>query len=202
MTHFRPASGEALYPEEFAARLSGVDVRVLRSWQGSGASPALIYTFRDLVCLRVLRFLSHEMGLGPAALRDLREKLSLLDDAAWELAWLDVQGQTIAFVVPHPGEAAPAGMDIGHKALPLARFIGEMSAAVAGLGDRKPGDLGRIERKRGVMGGRPVIAGTRILVSSVQAFAEAGYSAAQIREQYPTLTLADVAAATGFTEAA
>jgi uncharacterized protein (DUF433 family) len=82
-----------------------------------------------------------------------------------------------------------------------ALYPEELSAAVAGLRGRKLGDLGRIERKRGVMGGRPVIAGTRILVSSVQAFAEAGYSAAQITEQYPTLTPADVAAATGFTEA-
>jgi len=202
MTSHPPASGGALYPEDHAARLSGVGVAALRRWQGSGAKPGGIYTFRDLVSLRILHFLSLEAGIGTAQLRDLEEKLAALDGGAWEHAWLELDGQTASLVFPAQGQTTPVGMGHSARIWPVARFILEMSSAVTGLRDRKPGDLGRIERKRGVMGGRPVIAGTRILVSSVQAFAEAGYSAAQITEQYPTLTPADVAAATGFTEAA
>jgi uncharacterized protein (DUF433 family) len=44
------------------------------------------------------------------------------------------------------------------------------------------------------MGGDPVIAGTRVLVSSIKAFARAGYSIGQIIEQYPSLKKQDVQA--------
>jgi uncharacterized protein (DUF433 family) len=46
-------------------------------------------------------------------------------------------------------------------------------------------------------GGKPVIAGTRILVKAIKNFGKAGYSIDQIREQYPVLTMEDIRAALG-----
>lgn len=60
---------------------------------------------------------------------------------------------------------------------------------------RDPNDIGKIRRKQGVMGGRPVIAGTRIEPEFVWSFHEAGYTTEQIIEQYTHLHPEDVEAA-------
>lgn len=67
---------------------------------------------------------------------------------------------------------------------------------------RRPEAIGKIERTRGVVQYKPVIAGTRIPVASIRAFAEAGYSHEAIREQYPSLTIDDIKAALDYEAAA
>lgn len=67
---------------------------------------------------------------------------------------------------------------------------------------RDPTTIGRIERRRDVLGSAPVIAGTRITVSAVRNFHEAGYSVDAIIEEYPTLTPADVEAALSYDDTA
>jgi uncharacterized protein (DUF433 family) len=70
-----------------------------------------------------------------------------------------------------------------------------MQAEVKKLSHRDDSVLGRLERRRGVAQNQLVIAGTRIPARSVQAFAKAGYTIDQIREEYPTLTEIDIRAA-------
>lgn len=60
---------------------------------------------------------------------------------------------------------------------------------------RDPNDIGKIRRTPGVMGGRPVIAGTRIAPEFVWSFHEAGFTTEQIIEQYTHLHPEDVEAA-------
>lgn len=55
--------------------------------------------------------------------------------------------------------------------------------------------IGQIERRSDVLGGRPVIAGTRVPVSAIKEFAKAGYAVSQIRQEYPSLTADDINAA-------
>lgn len=62
-------------------------------------------------------------------------------------------------------------------------------------GRRDAAQAGRIERRRGVMGSKPVFAGTRIPVASVVAFLEAGRSVAEVLAAYPQLSPEDVEAA-------
>jgi uncharacterized protein (DUF433 family) len=45
-----------------------------------------------------------------------------------------------------------------------------------------------VERKRDVCSGNPVIAGTRVTVRAIKEFTKAGYSVAEIRREYPTLS--------------
>jgi uncharacterized protein (DUF433 family) len=59
-----------------------------------------------------------------------------------------------------------------------------------------------VQRKRGVVNSKPVIAGTRIPVAAIKAFHDEGYTINQIRQQYPLLTEQDVKAALAFSEAA
>lgn len=63
---------------------------------------------------------------------------------------------------------------------------------------RDPNDIGTIKRTPGVMGGKPVIAGTRIAPEFVWSFHEAGLSTEQIIEQYTHLHPEDVDAAIAY----
>ena len=51
-----------------------------------------------------------------------------------------------------------------------------------------------VERRRGALGSAPVLAGTRIPVSTIQSLHEAGWSTERIVDNYPGLDAADVAA--------
>ncbi|MBJ7596520.1 MAG: DUF433 domain-containing protein [Candidatus Dormibacteraeota bacterium] len=54
---------------------------------------------------------------------------------------------------------------------------------------------GEIRRQRGLLGSKPVIAGTRIPLASIQRLAADGATASQIGELYPDLTDEDIRAA-------
>jgi uncharacterized protein (DUF433 family) len=67
--------------------------------------------------------------------------------------------------------------------------------ARSAAGRRDTSQAGRTERRRGVLGSKPVFAGTRIPVSSVVAFLRAGESTERILAAYPELYPEDVEAA-------
>jgi len=52
-----------------------------------------------------------------------------------------------------------------------------------------------IVRKRGILGGRPTIAGTRISVSQIAGYVANGHGATDIRRDFPHLTSAQITAA-------
>jgi uncharacterized protein (DUF433 family) len=64
--------------------------------------------------------------------------------------------------------------------------------------NRDPNDVGKIRRTPGVMGSRPVIAGTRIEPEFVRSFHEVGFTTEQIIEQYTHLHPHDLDAAIAF----
>jgi uncharacterized protein (DUF433 family) len=59
---------------------------------------------------------------------------------------------------------------------------------------RDEADVGRVERRRGALGSKPVLAGTRVPVETVRRYLAAGRTAEQIVESFPVLTVADVEA--------
>jgi uncharacterized protein (DUF433 family) len=54
--------------------------------------------------------------------------------------------------------------------------------------------IGRIEKRRGVHGSKPVLAGTRIPVETVRRYLQAGRSMQDVLDAYPDLTEADIEA--------
>jgi uncharacterized protein (DUF433 family) len=68
-------------------------------------------------------------------------------------------------------------------------------ARIEAAGKRDPETPGKVVKRRGVQGGKPIFAGTRIPVGTVQRYLEAGYSTEEIIEEYPSLTPADIEAA-------
>jgi uncharacterized protein (DUF433 family) len=52
--------------------------------------------------------------------------------------------------------------------------------------------IGKVERRRGAMGNKPLLAGTRMPVETVQRYLPAGHSIDDALEAFPMLTVSDV----------
>ena len=53
---------------------------------------------------------------------------------------------------------------------------------------------GKVERRRGAMGSKPVLAGTRVPVETVKRYLDAGRTVEPILESFPNLTAKDIEA--------
>src|SRR4051794_25525186 len=97
------------FGEDAAARLSGLSVNQLRTWDRTGFfTPSYaesnrrlpysrIYSFRDLVSLRVLGRLRNEFEVPLQHLRKVSEKLAALGDERWTGCTLYVLGRRVVF---------------------------------------------------------------------------------------------------------
>lgn len=200
------------YTDEQVARLTGISVGRLRywdntdffkpeyAWQERGEAFSRIYSYLDLVSLKVVAKLRKRVPLQ--RLRQVKEKLADYSPELWRGLTLWVDGDEVAFVHPTSGE--PEQIVSGQKImeLPLAETLDDLEEKVRSLLARDEHNVGQIIQKRRVLHNRRVIAGTRIPVSAIRAFHEAGYSVAEILEEYPSLTERDVAAALRDDEAA
>jgi uncharacterized protein (DUF433 family) len=200
------------FTEAQTARLTGVSLRQLRYWAGDGFfAPSLttpdqphlhLYSFRDLVSLKVLNQLRNREAIPLQELRRTKKKLSELGEGLWGETTLYVFGKRVVFHNPATGRLEEAATGQGVLKILLKIMTGDIQKAVDAMRQRRPESIGQIERKRGVVQYQPIIAGTRIPVASVRAFAEAGYSHEAIREQYPSLTIDDIKAALDYKAAA
>lgn len=186
-------------------RLTGLSVSRLTGWDNDGFyQPSLayknrrspysrIYTFEDLVGLRTLSLLRERVSMQH--LRKAAVKLQEHSGRPWSELTLYVVNREVHF--KPQGSDQIQGVVSGQIALaiPLSSVAEDMLAKAEKMRRRDTKSVGKIEQHRFVMGGDRVIAGTRILVSSIKAFAEAGYSVTQIIEQYPMLKKKDVEAA-------
>ena len=200
------------FSEEHVERLTGLSVHQLRHWDRTGffvpsfaaedrrEALSRIYSFKDLVSLRVLSVLRNQFGVSLQHLRQVSEKLSHLADDKWTTTTLYVLKKRVVFVDPEtqaPREIVSGQYAIG---IVLEAVISNTKRDVERFRQRPEEKFGRIERHRQTAQNAAVIAGTRIPVGAIKRFNEAGYSAKQIIEQYPDLTEADIEAALTYKE--
>ena len=204
----------AAFTEEQTSRLTGVSMFQLRSWDetrffvpsivyGNRRTPySRLYSFRDLASLKVLDQLRNQAMVPLKQLREVKQKLAHLGDDLWATTTLYVLHKKVVFQSPHHDfrEEVVSGQEV--LEIPLKLVTGGLEDAVRSMRGRDLGLVGQIDRKKTIAHNQPVIAGTRIPVRSIQAFAQAGYSVSRIRKEYPTLTDADIEAAIGYETAA
>jgi len=195
------------FSEEDVEHLTGVTVRQLRYWDRTRFFvPSLadvnrrqafsrVYSFLDVVCLKILNTIRNESRVPLQHLREVKEKLEHLGDALWARTTLYLLDRRVVFLNPETDRPEDAVSGQGVLQIPLRVVRSDMERAVRSLRQRDATTVGKIEQHRGLAGNKPVIAGTRIPIESIQAFNAAGYSLAQIRDQYPVLTDADIRAA-------
>ncbi len=206
----------AAFSAERAARVTGLTEDQLARWDAEGffradplgswpripGSPRL-YSFRQLVELRVLAQLRNEHRIPRQQLKRLK-------------VWIDRAGKNWAtlrfWVAGAPGErkrlifedpetgvpisASPFGQAV--MSFEMALVADDTRAKVVALTRRDPKDIGQIEKRTSIQSGRPVIKGTRLLVSTIVAHREAGATVREIVEQFPGVTPRDVRAALAY----
>lgn len=195
------------FSAEQVERLTGLTKRRLMYWDRTGffapsyadddrRSPySRIYSFRDVVGLRTLWRLTEEFHVSVQHLRKVAEKLSHLANDLWSSQVLYVLDKKVVFDETGTGKLSEVLSGQYVNGLALGEVISDMRHAVDQLRQRRPDQIGQITRSRFVNHNAPVIAGTRIPISAIRDFADAGYTTEQIIEEYPDLTDRDVAAA-------
>jgi DNA-binding transcriptional MerR regulator/uncharacterized protein (DUF433 family) len=201
-------------PIESAAQLAGVTVRQLRYWDEIGlVVPEMKWTVSPRRTIRLYRFTDLVELVAAARLR--REQRMSLRQVRRVLAHVrelgrDAPPREVRFAA-HAGEVVfelpdgtwsgghDPGQVVDHRVLPLAEI---RSYVLSEAGRRDPGDVGRIVRRRGVHGSKPVFAGTRVTVAAVHSHLVGGRTDEQILQAYPTLSPADIAAARAYDGAA
>jgi uncharacterized protein (DUF433 family) len=206
----------AAFSEEQAERLSGITKAQLRYWVRTDffrpsyieANPRVafsrVYSFKDVVSLRVLNVLRNQFRLSLQYLREVSKKLKKLDENPDHWIGTKLYPLNGRVVWYETGTELPQEVTSGQyvSSVVLDEVVQKTKEAVQRLHEpRSSQTFGRIEKSRFVMHNAPVIAGTRIPVTAIKRFSEAGYSVAQIREEYPDLTEQDILAALEYREA-
>lgn len=184
--------------------LTGLTPRQLQYWdekrlvspslrRGKGPGRRRLYDFRDLVSLKVAADLRQSISLQ--MIRRVVDHLRGLDyeDPLSELRFWAEAGHLYFEEAGTVREGRRPSQTIAQFTIPVAAIVRELDEGILRLDESRA--VGTVERRRGVLGSKPVIAGTRILVESVQRLHDDGADEAEILELYPDLTHADVRAA-------
>ncbi|WP_346893534.1 DUF433 domain-containing protein [uncultured Roseibium sp.] len=196
----------AALTEDHIVRITGLSRGQLRAWDRRGffvpryayddrsSAYSRIYSFRDAVGLRTLAKLRQSYRIGIIRLQRLAEEMEKDGIVHWADAriWV-VKGEPHYF---RPGLNEVKGAETGQLAmLPIIDVIDEVTAKVEELKKRDTDSVGKVERQKFVVRNSWVISGTRIPTATISRYVNAGFSKAQILEEYPTLTLEDIDAA-------
>lgn len=197
----------AAFTEDYVERLTGISKRQLRYWDridffkpSMGSEDrrlpySRLYSFRDLVSLKVLDSLRNDAQVSLKHLRNVKQKLSHLGDDLWAKTTLYVLNRKVVFDNPETLAKEEVISGQGVLQIPLKVVTGDMQKAVDESKQRDSSILGSFDKKKNIARNKLVVAGTRIPVRSIKAFAAAGYSVEEILKEYPTLTVSDVKAA-------
>lgn len=199
------------FTAEHVQRLTGLSARQLSYWDQTGFfSPTLlddyrrrafsrIYSFRDVVGLRVIATLRKRHKVTLQQLRRVGEWLHTRHEAPWASLRFGVAGRRVVFLDPDSGNLTEA-RGTGQAVFPIAveMIANEMREAAARLRERAPEQIGKLERNRYVVHNKWVVAGTRIPTLAIWNYYAAGYSTEQIIREFPRLTEEDVFSAIDF----
>lgn len=192
-----------------ASRLTGLSESQIRRWDVDGffqpafADPnrnrpfSRIFSFLDLVALRTIARIN-ERGVPIARIKRVGEFLKTLPEASWASTRFYVAGKDV--FLSHD-EALIAVNPLGQQAMKaivsvdLQPIVVDTRERVQKLTERTSDQFGRVVRDRFIMGGQPVIDGTRIPTATIVEFVQMGYDTDRILRNFPRLVPADIAAA-------
>ena len=192
------------FSEADAARLSSLSVGQLRAWDSKGfLKPSYaevdrhlpysrIYSFRDIVSLRVLGQLRNTHKVPLQHLRKVFDTLAHLGDAKWTATTLYVLGKRVVFT--DPANAQRVEVVSGQRVfdIPLRLVISDTRKAIANLNHRDETESGKVVHGKFTLQNEPVFEGTRIPVSTVKRYLDANFSPEAIMMEFPDLTRTDI----------
>lgn len=190
-----------VFPRERVLSLARITPRQLDYWAATGLiAPTIarrvtphrtvrLYDYGDLMSILIIVEL-HSRGKSVQYIRQIVQHAQSLGFQIPELVFA-VEGSRVHFQTPDGvWQDADRPQTISTEALKLAPLRARIKESIK----REPGQVGEVERRRGALGMKPVIAGTRIPVDAVRRFLERGTPVAEILEAYPSLQAEDVEA--------
>jgi DNA-binding transcriptional MerR regulator len=192
------------FTAERARSLTGLTPRQLQYWDESGLlHPSYtarkgrgrkrLYSFPDLVSLQVIADL-RRAGISLQQIRRVVEHLRTLDHER-PLAQITYTVENGEMYFQEAGTSRSGRTPhqvVAQYVVPVGAIAEGLRGRIVEVGERRHGE---IEQRRGTLGGKPVIKGTRIKVESIWRLHRSGLDEAGIRELYPDLTAADIEAA-------
>lgn len=196
------------FSEEQVSRLTGLTRSQLRRWNRNGfirpeyrvndepRKPfSYIYSFKDLLKLRILNQLRNVHGVSMPELRKVENALAHMGDDKWTSQKLWVHNRRVVFEEPESSKKREVASKQFVAEIALEVVTSDARQDILKLNRRDSGRVGKIEKRRHIHSSEPVFAGTRIPISAVLGFMDAGYSDQQVLDQYPDLELDDLRAA-------
>jgi uncharacterized protein (DUF433 family) len=203
------------FSEEQVSHLTGLSRSQLRAWNrrayirpefkvaGGGNRPyTYIYSFKDLLKLRVLNQLRNVHNVPMKELERVERVLAHMGDEKWTSQRLWVANRRVVFEEPESHRKREIASKQFVAEIALEVVTSDARKDIARLNERTSAERGRIVKRRYLHSSDPVFEGTRIPVSAVLGYLDAGIGAREIVRRLPDLTLADVRAAQRGREAA
>lgn len=187
-----------------AARIAGLSPRQVDYWASTGlVEPEVdthvtpgrrvrLYGFVDLLSLLI----AAELKSRKVSLQHIRTIVSHLRSRGYpnpltQLTFVTV-GREVYFM--HDDGSWEGDLRLDQVVLHEVLNLDPLRRRIATGAQRDTILAGRVERRRGVMGSKPVLAGTRVPVDTVRRYLEAGRTVDQVLESFPMLIAADVEA--------
>ncbi len=205
---------EGLYSTTQVARLARVPVATLRDWKRRGiVAPTVVvtqagtqidegYSYADLTIIRLLRALRDDqvdLTSAGVALRHLFERLGP-PSRGWAKAKVFFVGRRI-YAEAHDEWGTTAAKQFGQ--LVDERLFGDLFDELRGLEEDGsilvPADWRHeITINPAIMGGEPVVRGTRVPTSAIFMLSRAGRTLKEIATSYPMLAVRQLKAAIAY----
>jgi uncharacterized protein (DUF433 family) len=187
-----------------AAKIARLSLRQVDYWAKTDLVPASIegtisssrrvrlYSFLDVLALTV----AAELKQRGVSLQHIRQIVRHLGACGYDHPLTQLSYATIGKQVFFQREDGTweGGLQpdqiVLHEVLNLQPIRERIAEGV----HRDEAQAGRTERRRGALGNKPLLAGTRIPVDTVRRYLQAGRSTSDVLEAYPDLTEADIEA--------
>ncbi len=201
--------GVGLYSPKVAARVARIKYQSFQAWAKAGLLRGTripigkrgesTYTYYDLLLIRLIVRLK-EQGTRPKQIKTALNTIELVsggDPSAWLKAIIlfDLESRVVVAVLPEDREWNPIAASKGPQKMAVI-FFPEL---IQQLRDElvPPDQFPRVEVDPEVLGGAPVVKGTRISTRAIVSVKESGQDP---REAYPNLSEDDVLNAEAYEE--
>jgi uncharacterized protein (DUF433 family) len=196
------------FSEEHVSQLTGLSRGQLRGWNRRGficpefkvgdnpRKPyTFIYSFKDLLKLRVLNQLRNVFSVPMHELERVERELAHMGDDKWTSQKLWVSNRKVVFEEPESRRKREVAS--GQFVAEIALEVVTSSARddIQKLNRRNGGEVGIITRKKHVHSSELVFKGTRIPVIAIADYIKAGDSDGDILDSFPSLETGDIHAA-------
>lgn len=199
------------FSEDQISRLTGLSRAQLSAWRRSGfvqpsyktsdnprAPYAFVYSFKDLLTLRVLNQLRNVHGVSLQELKKAGNELKTFGIEDWTSRKLWVFKRRVVFKEPDTEKMREVSSRQYMADIPLEVVTSEASKDIQRLNKRQADKIGVIEKRRQVLSSQPIFSGTRIPVSVVIDYINEGKTNEEIFADFPLLRDGDIKAAQDF----